>query len=171
MGAVSGHASVCPCVILWSAGLLCSGVGSTFYCLCFWHGLCVWTSSQRRSGPGPFFFWPCCLSPSPGVGSASATWQVLLFTWAFRCVGLPRMGGLLAALLEVWLPGLVVISGFWHSGTGVAPGNVPSSYHGYPPGAGSDLSVSTFYGWFSVLKVLVLKCQILPFSWALTLLA
>ena len=33
--------------------------------------------------------------------------------------------------------GVVVISGFWHSGTGVAPGNVPSSLHGYLPGAGS----------------------------------
>ena len=33
------------------------------------------------------------------------------------------------------------------------------------------LSVSTFSGWFSVLKVLVLKCQVLPFSWDLTLLA
>ena len=28
-----------------------------------------------------------------------------------------------------------------------------------------------FSGWFSVLKVLVLKCRVLPFSWALTLLA
>ena len=35
--------------------------------------------------------------------------------------------------------GVVMISGFWHSGTDVAPGNVPSSYHGYPPGAGSVL--------------------------------
>ena len=33
------------------------------------------------------------------------------------------------------------------------------------------LSVSAFSGWFSVLKVLVLKCQVLPFSRALTLLA
>ena len=33
------------------------------------------------------------------------------------------------------------------------------------------MSVSAFYGWFSVFKVLVLKCQVLPFSWALTLLA
>ena len=111
---------------------------------------------------------------------------MLLFTWAF-----PRMVGLLAALLEVCLPGL---SGwclfrvtqilwfpslpkgwscfwFWHSGTGVAPGNVPYSHHGFTPGAGSVLSVSAFSGWFSVLKVLVLKCQVLPVSWALTLLA
>ena len=101
------------------------------------------------------------------------------------------MVGLLAALLEVCLPGL---SGwcpfrvpqilwltslprggrdfwFWHSGTGVAPGNVPYSHHGFTPGAGSVLSVSAFSRWFSVLKVLVLKCQVLPFSWALTLLA
>ena len=33
--------------------------------------------------------------------------------------------------------GEVVASGFWHSGTGVAPGNVPSSWHGCLPGAGS----------------------------------
>ena len=31
---------------------------------------------------------------------------VMLFTWAFPCVGLPRMGGLLAALPEVRLPGM-----------------------------------------------------------------
>ena len=33
--------------------------------------------------------------------------------------------------------GEVVASGCWHSGTGVAPGNVPSSWHGCLPGAGS----------------------------------
>ena len=76
-------------VILWSVGLLCSGVGSTFYCPRFWRGLCVWPSSQRRSGSWPFFFWPCCLSPSSGVGSASAAWQVISFTWALPCVGFP----------------------------------------------------------------------------------
>ena len=30
----------------------------------------------------------------------------MFFTWAFPCVGLPRMGGLLAALTVVWLPGM-----------------------------------------------------------------
>ena len=79
----SSLASGCPCVILWSAGLLCSEVGSTFYCPRFWRGLCVCPSSQRRSGSRPFFFWPCCLSPSTGVGPASAAWQVLPFTWVF----------------------------------------------------------------------------------------
>ena len=34
--------------------------------------------------------------------------------------------------------GEVVASGFWHDGTGVAPGNVPSSWHGCLPGAGSE---------------------------------
>ena len=34
--------------------------------------------------------------------------------------------------------GKVVASGFWHGGTGVAPGNVPSSWHGCLPGAGSE---------------------------------
>ena len=73
---------------------------------------------------------------------------MMLFTWAFPCVGLPRMGGFascssgsLASRFEllVSLQGasdsmphfspesVVVISGFWHSGMGVAPGNVPSS--------------------------------------------
>ena len=33
--------------------------------------------------------------------------------------------------------GEVVASGSWQSGTGVAPGNVPSSWHGYLPGARS----------------------------------
>ena len=33
--------------------------------------------------------------------------------------------------------GGVVASGFWHSGPGVAPGNVPSYWHGCLPGAGS----------------------------------
>ena len=65
----------------------------------------------------------------------------------FSCVGLPRMGGLLVALPEVRLPGLGCwctfrvpqifclvplrgcgrVSCFWYSGTGVAPGIIPSS--------------------------------------------
>ena len=43
-----------------------SGEGvSTFSCLHFWCGLCVYPSRQRRSGSWPFSCWPCCLSPSP----------------------------------------------------------------------------------------------------------
>ena len=52
---------------------------------------------------------------------------VFLFTWAFSCIGLPRMGGLLVA------------SGFWHSDPGVAPGNVTSYWHGCLLGAESVL--------------------------------
>ena len=33
--------------------------------------------------------------------------------------------------------GEVVASGFWHSGPGVAPGNIPSYWHGCLPGVGS----------------------------------
>ena len=33
--------------------------------------------------------------------------------------------------------GEVVASGFWHSGPGVTPGNIPSYWHGCLPGAGS----------------------------------
>ena len=33
----------------------------------------------------------------------------------------------------------VVASVFWRSGMGVAPGNVPSSWHGCLPGAGSEV--------------------------------
>ena len=38
---------------------------STFSCLHFWCGLCVYPSCQRWSGSWPFSCWPCCLSPSP----------------------------------------------------------------------------------------------------------
>ena len=100
-----------PCVILWSAGLLCSEVGSTFYCPRFWRVLYVWASNRRRSGSWPFFFWSCCLSPPSGVGSASAVWRVLSFTWAMPCGVFPRIVGLLAALLEVCLP----VSSSWSS--------------------------------------------------------
>ena len=116
----------------------------------------------------------------------------MLFTWAFPCIGLPHMGGLLAALLEVWLPGLNgwchfrmpqilcltslprVCSCFLVSGIAVRALLLATSLPldmviSLAPGR--CLSVSTFSGWFSVLKVLVLKCWVLPFSWALALLA
>ena len=60
--------------------------------------------------------------------------------------------------------GEVLASGFWHSGTGVAPGNVPRLGMDVSLAPGRCLSVSTFYGWFSILKVLILKCRVLPFS-------
>ena len=94
-----------PCVILWSAGLLCSEVGSTFSCPRFWRVLYVWASNRRRSGSWPFFFWPFCLSPPSGVGSASAAWRVLYFTWAMPCGVFPAWlaCGVFPSWLACWL--------------------------------------------------------------------
>ena len=39
------------------------------------------------------------------------------------------------------------------------------------PDAGSNVSVSTFLGWFTILEVIVLKSRVSRFSWSLTLLA
>ena len=69
----------------------------------FASGVCP--SSQRRSGSWPFFFWPCCLSPSPGDWSASAA------LWCFFSPGRFMLwssthGGLLAVLPEVGLLGM-----------------------------------------------------------------
>ena len=52
---------------------------------------------------------------------------------------------------------------------GVASGIVPYSHHGFTPDAGSVCPSLPFPD--AVLEVLVLKCQVLPFSWSLTLLA
>ena len=63
------------------------GEGSTFNCLRFWQGLCVYPSRQRRSGSWPFFFfWPCCLSPFPGGSVCFGGLAVILFTWAFHAL-------------------------------------------------------------------------------------
>ena len=109
---------------------------------------------------------------------------VILFTWAFSCVGLPRMRGLLAALPEVRLPGMGCWCTFrvpqilclpplpgvrsWLLVSGIAvralllATSLPVGMDVSAPGR--CLSVSTFYGLFSILKVLVLKCRVLPFS-------
>ena len=78
-------------VILWSAGRLWRGEGSTFSCLRFWRGLCVCPSSQRRSGSWPFFFlWPCCPSPSP---DGSACFGGLFYLWWRLPPWLVSLGG------------------------------------------------------------------------------
>ena len=46
----------------------------------------MYPSSQRRSGSWPFFFWPCCLSPSPGRSVCFGGLAVILFIWAFRAL-------------------------------------------------------------------------------------
>ena len=133
--------------------LVCSEVrvSCTFSCLHFWWGLCVSPSRQWRRRSWPFFFWPCCLSPSPRRAVCFSDLVVILFTRAFhvRCgslVALPDVGllgkgasvcaGCLrfpASLLSLeWGRYFCV----WHSGTGVASGNVPSTLHGVLPCAG-----------------------------------
>ena len=56
-------------------------------------------------GLGPSSSGPVASRPPLGIG---LLWRPRgdAFTWAFSCVGLPRMGGLLAALSEVRLPGM-----------------------------------------------------------------
>ena len=161
----SGPSLGCLCVILWSAGLLWSGVGSTFCCLRFWRGLCVYPSSQRRSGSWPFFFWPCCLSPSPGDWSASAASR-----WFFSPGRFMRWSstheGLLAAFPEVGLLGMgcwCMLRGlrfsasllsrawgrgfcFWRSGRTLLQATSLPLGMDVSPAPGQSLSVSTFYG-------------------------
>ena len=65
----SSLASGCPCVILGSAGLLCSGVGSTFYCPRFWRGLCVCVPLANEGvGLGPSSSGPVASRPPLGLG-------------------------------------------------------------------------------------------------------
>ena len=98
----SGLASGWPCVILWLAGLLCSGVGSTFYCPRFWRGLCVWVLALLLLALLPFALllgWVCFSGLAGDI-----------FHLGVAMHGFPRMVGLLAALLEVCLP---VLSGWY----------------------------------------------------------
>ena len=150
----------------------------------------MWPSSQRRSGSWPFFFWPCCLSPSSGVGSASAAWQVLPFTWAFHVWFSPhgRLASCSSGSLLSRFERLVSLQGasdsmthFSHEGVVVFSGSgiavralllatsLPLTMV-LPLTPGRFVRLCLFR-MVTVLKVLVLKCQVLPFTWALTLLA
>ena len=104
--------------------------------------------------------------------------------------GFPRLVGLLAALLEVYLSvssswSLAGCLGFYAA---LLPGEGSwflrlawrygrcfwRRLFPYPwcfPDAGGNVSVSTFVGWFAILEVLVLKSRVSRFSWSLTLLA
>ena len=114
-------------------------------------------SSQRRSVSWPFFFWPCCLSSSLGIGllrrpRSDAFHLGVFMRWssthgelasgssrsqASRYGLLVSIQGASDSMPHSSPEGEVVASGFCHSGTGVAPGNVPSSWHGCLPGARS----------------------------------
>ena len=62
-----------------------------------------------------------------GSSGSQASWYGLLVS----------VQGASDSMLHSSPEGEVVASGFWYSGTGVAPGNVPSSWHGCLPGVGS----------------------------------
>ena len=142
----------------------------------------MWYSNRRRSGAWPFFFSPCCRSPPSGVGSASAAWRVLSFTCAMP-------GGVFLAWLACWLLSwkftflfraaslYAGCLGFYAS---FLPGEGswflrlawrygccfwrrPFPYPWSFPDAGCTVSVSSFLGWFAILKVLVLKSRVSPF--------
>ena len=111
LGAVSGHASGCPCVSLWSAGLLCSGVGPRS--IVFASGLVSvcgpLTSEEVGLGPsssGPVAFHPplglgllrrpgrCCFSPGRFHAVVFRAWGLAsgssgsLTSWFERLVSL-----------------------------------------------------------------------------------
>ena len=104
--------------------------------------------------------------------------------------GFPRLVGLLAALLEVYLSiraaglsagclgfsaSLLPGEGSWFLRLAWRYGRCfwrrPFPYTWCFPDAGGNVSVSTFLGWFAILEVLVLKSRDSRFSWSLTLLA
>ena len=68
LGAVSGHASWCPCVSLWSAGLLCSGVGTRS--IVFASGLdsVCGPLTNEEVGLGPSSSGPVASRPPLGLG-------------------------------------------------------------------------------------------------------
>ena len=136
-------------------------------------------------GLGPSSSGPVASRPPLGDWSACGGLTVMLFTWAFPCVGLPHMGSLLAALPEVRLPGMGCWCPFrvpqilcltplprvrsWLLVCGIAVRTLLlatslSFDMDVSLVPGRCLSASTFYGLFSILKVLVLKCRVLPFS-------
>ena len=150
----------------------------------------MWYSNRRRSGSWPFFFSPCCrFAPVWGwVCFGGLAGVVVHLRDALR--GFPRLVGLLAALLEVYLSvraaglsagclrfsaSLLPGEGSWFLRLAWRYGRCfwrrPFPYTWCFPDAGGNVSVSTFLGWFAILGVLVLKSRDSRFSWSLTLLA
>ena len=117
-----------------------------------------------------------------GVGSASAAWRVLSFTCAMPGGVFPRLVGLLAALLGVYLSfsAASLCAGCLDFYASFLPGEGswflrlawrygccfwrrPFPYPWCFPDAGCTVSVSTCLGWFAILEVLVLKSRVSPF--------
>ena len=118
----------------------------------------VCPSSQRRSGSWPSSCGPVASRPPLGIGllrrlrcdsfhlGVFMHWSSMHWGLASGSSGsqasryglLVYVQGASDSLPHSSPRGEVVASGFWHSVTGVAPGNVPSSWHGCLPGAGSE---------------------------------
>ena len=116
-------------------------------------------SSQRRSGFWPSSSGPVASRPPLGIGllqrprgdffSPGGFHALVFHAWRLASGSSGSQTSRYGLLVYVQgasdsLPhsspgGEVVASGFWHSGMGVAPGNVPSPWHGCLPGAGSEL--------------------------------
>ena len=99
----SGFTSGWLCAFLWWSVLLCSDVGSTFYCPRFWRVLFCGTLTDGEVGLGPSSSRPVAVSPPfwGWVCFGGLAGVVVHLRDAWR--GFPRLVGLLAALLEVYL--------------------------------------------------------------------
>ena len=129
------------------------------------------SSSRPVAVSPPFWGWVC-------FGGLAGVVVHLRDAWR----GFPRLVGLLAALLEVYLsissslflcrvPRLLRLfspgEGSWFLRLAWRYGcrfwRRPFPYPWCFPDAGGTVSVSTFLGWFAILEVLVLKSRVSPF--------
>ena len=99
----SGFTSGWPCAFLWVSVLLCSDVGSTFYCPHFWQVRDCGPLTNGEVGLGPSSSSPVAVRPRLGLGLLRRPFGCCL-SHARCLVGFPRLVGWLAALLEVYLP-------------------------------------------------------------------
>ena len=115
----------------------------------------------------------CCRSPARCLAGFFLAWLACwLLSWKFAF--LFRAAGLYAGCLGFYaslLPGegSCFLRLAWRYGR--CFWRRPFPYPWCFPDAGSNVSVSTFLGWFAILEVIVLKSRVSHFSWSLTLLA
>ena len=91
LGAVSGHASGCPCVSLWSSGLLCSGVGPRSFVFASGLDSVCGPLTNGEVGLGPSSSGPVASRPPRGLG---------LLQWPGRCCFSP--GHFHALVFHAW---------------------------------------------------------------------
>ena len=80
----SGSSDLIPSEGVTTVGLL----GAFFRAVLLVSFVILWLAGLlRRGGSWPFFFfWPCCLSPSPGRSVCFGGLEVIRFTWAFHAL-------------------------------------------------------------------------------------